>query len=217
MCVDRLQKTNSIFHHVFKRNIFHRLFSLPPLQPLPREREQGAGIPHTPAHVTTHVSCTTGQCWLPRRGQISSPPLPYPLRAFLAPGRSVVLFPGAWQELAWKPECKCISAGGEEEGQVWILLSDNTSSNQIMGYFRGHHIIDWLGQSWRGCVGARQSMCNRIPSISLINSHRVGGVDGVWTKLHKYIRKSQEITLEPKNPSTTRVTLSPQCPGQGEH
>lgn len=99
---------------------------------------------------------------------------------------------------------------------MWVLLSDNTSSNQIMGNFRGHHSIDWLGQSWQGQVGARQSMCNRIPSINLINSHRVGGVTGVWTKLHKYIRESQEITLQPKNPSTTQVTLSPQHPGQGE-
>lgn len=72
----------------------------------------------------------------------------------------------------------CFRLGGEEEGQVWILLSDNTSPNQIMGNFRGHHGIDWLGRSWRCCVGARQSMCNRIPSIRLINSHRVGGVDG---------------------------------------
>ena len=100
---------------------------------------------------------------------------------------------------------------------MWILLSDNTSSNLIMGNFRGHYGIDSLGQSWRGCVGAHQSMCNWIPSISLINSHRVGGVDGSVDKLHKYICESQEITLQPKNPSTTRVTLSPQHPGQGEH
>lgn len=56
-----------------------------------------------------------------------------------------------------EPECKCISIEGEEEGQVWILLSDNTSSNQIMGNFRGHLSIDWLGQHWQGCwehVGA---------------------------------------------------------------
>lgn len=36
---------------------------------------------------------------------------------------------------------------GEEEGQVWILLSDNTSSNEIMGNFRGHHSTDWLGRA----------------------------------------------------------------------
>lgn len=75
-----------------------------------------------------------------------------------------------------EPECKCISVEGEEEGQVWILLSDNTSPNQIMGNFRGHLSIDWLGQHWQGCVGAHWSMCNRIPSISLIDRHRVGGV-----------------------------------------
>lgn len=47
MFLDRLQKTDSVFHHIFYRNIFHRLFSLPSLQPLHHERKQGA-LTHQP-------------------------------------------------------------------------------------------------------------------------------------------------------------------------
>lgn len=49
------QKTDSVFHHIFNRNIIHLPFSLPSLQPLHHERKQGAGSPHTAACVTMCV------------------------------------------------------------------------------------------------------------------------------------------------------------------
>lgn len=110
-----------------------------------------------PSHTSPCHRVSTGtavQFCLPRRGQIPSPSFPYPLRAFLAPGRSMVLLPEAGRMQGhgrtWpgSKSANTFQQGRGEEGQVRILLSDNTSSNQIMGNFRGHHGIDWLGQSW---------------------------------------------------------------------
>lgn len=210
-----------VFFTMFSRGAFFIPFFHCHHYSHPHEREQGTGIPHTPAHVTTCVPWHRWHHWAGEERCLLHPSLTllglctsWPLHGPSPRGWQDA---GTWQELAREPECGCVSVEGEEKGQVWILLSDNTSSNLIMGNFRGHHGIDWLGQSWQGCVGARQSTCNRIPSISLINSHRMGEWMGARTKLHKYIRKSQEITLQPKNLSTTLVTLSPQHPGQGEH
>lgn len=177
ICVDRLQKTTRIFHYVSKGNIFHPFCHCHPYSHH-HEREWGAGTPHTPAHVNLCVPWHHWHCWAGEERYLLYPSLsllglcsPWPLHG---PSPRDWQDARTWQELARESECECVSVEGEEKGQVWILLSDNTSSNLIMGNFRGHHGIDWLGQSWQGCVGARQSTCNRIPSISLINSHCMG-------------------------------------------
>lgn len=120
ICVDRLQKTNSIFHHIFKRNIFHPLFSLPPLQPLRHEREQ-VSLTHQPMSPCVHWHRWAVLITQERTDTFSIPPLPtqgifstWPLHGPSPRGWQDA---GAWQDLAWEPECKCISAG-EERGRA---------------------------------------------------------------------------------------------------
>lgn len=47
MCANRLEKTNPIFHHIFRRNIFPSFLSLPPLQTMRGRREQ-VSLTHQP-------------------------------------------------------------------------------------------------------------------------------------------------------------------------